>query len=758
MALLSTVFGNVVSMATSQLQTVQTTDAFMSAFFANMAAGLLADHPDMEAPFATVAVAMGTSTALQGLIFWLMGAVHLGRAVQFVPTPVVSGYLASIGYLLLNGTVTMLTGCSIIAPGCVLDAPEAPQLLTSTVLGLCLYLTESHTTGLRRSLIMPCVLIVTVAIFQTAQRATGDPLNSWKMHVDDSTVGSLLHVLVGEASSGSGPSWGAAIYAGVLTCLVSVVPAAIKTLLVLTGYDKTTAVARGDTRDINFDLELRACGYTLVAASLGSLGNPAMSITCVNVATSLGSRTLLPNIIVTLSSVMLCFTGCGLIALAPQALFASMLANSGFSLLLGNVGQAWRDLGMRDFAVVLAHVACTVFFGMTAAVALGFLITAILFIIEHRHHSGILHVSTLQLERSTFDRLGTERATLDAHGAAVLVVHLHGHLFFASASSVHDAVRAHIKHLHERSALVSDGGPPTELMGVLLDCDRCTAIDATAVSVLMQTKRVSKGAPLVFASVHSPHMVRMIERAHKDRSAPRLGPQGGGHTATRGGVGGAITSAGSTRDALRALGLQVSVDHALEAFENYVLENYGDRPLSCDTESCRSEPGASHAFRPSSARGALPDHVPAALPSVPASGSTTPEATGEAAREAKRQMIAQFIESLSRQRTAESAQWLHWLPTLLEATELVELAAGDVLYDTSDESEPLKMCCVCEGYVSVSIHVNLSAEEGGGSREVCVSAHGHAHGHAHAQSVCPCPCPWPWPWPCPCPCPCPCQH
>jgi hypothetical protein len=69
-------------------------DVFMCTFFATMAANLLQSHPDMGAPFGTVAVAMGTASALQGVTFFLLGALRVGRAVQFVPTPVVSGYLS----------------------------------------------------------------------------------------------------------------------------------------------------------------------------------------------------------------------------------------------------------------------------------------------------------------------------------------------------------------------------------------------------------------------------------------------------------------------------------------------------------------------------------------------------------------------------------------------------------------------------------------------------------------------------------------
>jgi hypothetical protein len=104
-ALVCTFVANVVASLAHGLPAVMANDAFMNAFYATMAAELLAAHPDLDAPFGTVAAAMGVAGALQGALFYLLGVSGLGRAVQFVPTPVVSGYLASIGYMLVNGTV-----------------------------------------------------------------------------------------------------------------------------------------------------------------------------------------------------------------------------------------------------------------------------------------------------------------------------------------------------------------------------------------------------------------------------------------------------------------------------------------------------------------------------------------------------------------------------------------------------------------------------------------------------------------------------
>ena len=104
---LTTFVGSVGMYLFSACPAIISADAFMAAFFVTMAANLIDGH-GTAAPFGTVSVAIALTSAMQGLSFYLLGWARVGRAVQYVPTPVISGYLASIGYLLLAGTSRML--------------------------------------------------------------------------------------------------------------------------------------------------------------------------------------------------------------------------------------------------------------------------------------------------------------------------------------------------------------------------------------------------------------------------------------------------------------------------------------------------------------------------------------------------------------------------------------------------------------------------------------------------------------------------
>src|SRR5690606_18828423 len=63
-----------------------------------------------DAGFATVAALCGLTTVVTGLVFVVVGWLRLGALVRFLPYPVMGGFLAGTGWLLLAGGVSVMTG------------------------------------------------------------------------------------------------------------------------------------------------------------------------------------------------------------------------------------------------------------------------------------------------------------------------------------------------------------------------------------------------------------------------------------------------------------------------------------------------------------------------------------------------------------------------------------------------------------------------------------------------------------------------
>ena len=62
-----------------------------------------------EEAFQFIFVAIGVTSVLVGLFFWILGRFRLGKLVRFIPFPVVGGFLAGTGWLIVKFSFTMMT-------------------------------------------------------------------------------------------------------------------------------------------------------------------------------------------------------------------------------------------------------------------------------------------------------------------------------------------------------------------------------------------------------------------------------------------------------------------------------------------------------------------------------------------------------------------------------------------------------------------------------------------------------------------------
>jgi sulfate permease, SulP family len=84
------------------------TAALLAAMMASLAPVLSAMPPDQASALA--AAGLGGTALLTGSALFLLGWRRLGKLIRFVPYPVVAGFLAATGWLIVSGAVRMATG------------------------------------------------------------------------------------------------------------------------------------------------------------------------------------------------------------------------------------------------------------------------------------------------------------------------------------------------------------------------------------------------------------------------------------------------------------------------------------------------------------------------------------------------------------------------------------------------------------------------------------------------------------------------
>jgi sulfate permease, SulP family len=91
--------------------------AVMSVLAASVAAALAAKGASNQAVIINVLVAISVSTLFTGILLFGLGALRLGQLLRFVPYPVIGGFFAASGSVLITGGAEVVTQTSLtLAP------------------------------------------------------------------------------------------------------------------------------------------------------------------------------------------------------------------------------------------------------------------------------------------------------------------------------------------------------------------------------------------------------------------------------------------------------------------------------------------------------------------------------------------------------------------------------------------------------------------------------------------------------------------
>ena len=69
----------------------------------------IGDQLSPEDVYQFIFVAIGVTSILVGCFFWILGRFKLGKLVRFIPFPVVGGFMAGTGWLIVKFSFTMMT-------------------------------------------------------------------------------------------------------------------------------------------------------------------------------------------------------------------------------------------------------------------------------------------------------------------------------------------------------------------------------------------------------------------------------------------------------------------------------------------------------------------------------------------------------------------------------------------------------------------------------------------------------------------------
>jgi SulP family sulfate permease len=456
--------------------------AVLAAMAAAVAAEMTAAGAARGSIVFTVMWSLVIATAINGVVLFALGRVKAGRWLRFLPYPVMGGFIAAAGWLLVVGSIRVGTGIPVTLPNlaALFAGTTAAQLVATLALGIGIIVATSRyrpALALAASLISSVVVADLVFAFLPGGFAEA-ARHGWFLRVVADTpfwapwYQNQIAIV-----------WWPAIFHRTGE-LVTVVLVSLITILV-----NATALELDSRMDADFDAELRADGGAslLSAAAGGFIGYLSLVRSLLNMR--LGSKGRTSGITVGIIGVALVFSGTRVIAYVPAFVLGAVLLYLGYSMLNRWVFQSRRKLVPMEYAALIAILLVNVWFGFLFGLIAGLVVGALLFAFNYARIDSVRLARSGAQFRSHLMRPPEEEAVLAEHGGDIRIFDLHGFLFFGMADRLYRFVRTN--SLDEGARFV------------VIDFRAVVGIDSSGVSSFVKIARAAErtGATIVFSGM-----------------------------------------------------------------------------------------------------------------------------------------------------------------------------------------------------------------------------------------------------------------
>ena len=477
-----------------------------------------------------VLLTLSMATIITGVILCSMGLTRIGRAIRYVPYPVIGGFLGATAFLIALGGVRVIADRPVRLDTLMslADPMTIYQLLAGAALALAIYLIWHRS---RNPLALPAILISGIIVAHIVFALSGLSLEQvqalgWTFRSPPrATLTTPWHL-----SDIQNFPWEA--LPGLVGNLIAVIfVTAISTLFNTTGLEVATG------REANLERELTVAGTANILSGLfgGYAGCISLSRSLLNA--SAGATTRVSGLTVAAIAVLMLVADPALLAYMPKFILGGLLIYLGSDQLNRWIIESRRRLSITEYLSLLAIIVIIVKWGFIAGVLIGVVIGCATFALSASRISAIKFGFNGAEYRSSLDRSRHDLALLMAHGKEIHGLNLQSYLFFGSANRLYQHVRALLTHHPECRYLV-------------FDFKLVTGIDSSATYSFAQIKRaaVENGVKLVL--VNLPRATEKMLRSGEFLSSDIL--------------------------------VMPELDHALEWCENEIIARYSAREQDDD--------------------------------------------------------------------------------------------------------------------------------------------------------------------------------
>lgn len=453
----------------------------------NVAAGVT----DLLAP---TLIVMSLATAFTGITLCILGFVRAGRAIRFVPFPVIGGFLGATGWLLMTGASQVITDqrLTLANIGMLFDAAAAAKIAAAIAVAAALHLLMARS---KTPVMLPAILLAGfaatyVVIYLSGSSVAGAQAGGWLFQPQPAAT----LMLPWKAEALRDFSWTALpSLAGDMLAILFVT---ISTLLL-----NTTGIEIATRSEAHIDRDLKVLGLAnLLTAACGGY------VSCTSLSRSILARTAgatgrLAGLTVAAVSVAMLVADPSLLGYVPKYLLGGLLIFLGSALVYQWMIQSSRHLLPIEYASLITIAFLIIYWGFVAGVLIGIVIGCATFALSASRVAAIKFNFDGSEYRSSLDRGPKELALLARHGREIQGMALQSYLFFGSANRL---------YLHVKALLARE----PDCRFLIFDFRQVTGIDSSATQSFAQIRQAAgeAGARIVLVNL-TPELERPFRTA-----------------------------------------------------------------------------------------------------------------------------------------------------------------------------------------------------------------------------------------------------
>lgn len=451
---------------------VHPTPAPSAAVIAAAVAGTVAVGGEQQ--FLTVVLAMSLATIFTGAVFLLVGGLRLSNLVRFMPYPVVAGFLAGTGWLLMEGSLDVMTGDA----DALTSWAATSHWLPGVAFGLALVALSRR---LRSPLVLPIGIVAGLLAFYAAAGAAGATHEDLERHAwllgpfpEGSLVGTWTVDALGVAD------WDAVLAQAPAAAAL----AAIALLTILLNISGIEVLVR---RDADIDRELRAAGVANVisGAAGGMVGFHTIAQT--SLAHRLGAPSRLVPWVAAVVPLATLAAGTVVIARLPRPVLGGLLLFVGATFLIEWLVDSRSKVPAREYVVIGAIVLTMALVGLLEGVAVGLALALASFVVAYSRIDVVRHAIDGASYHSAFERPEPDRELLQRRGHERAYWLLQGFVFFGTADAL----------VQRAAARAADTSRPLRFL--VIDFTRVTGVDSSAAHSIAAMQRLAADRDFVLA-------------------------------------------------------------------------------------------------------------------------------------------------------------------------------------------------------------------------------------------------------------------